>query len=414
MRKGLLLLLLISVVFSSVKAQWVKCNLPASALPFSLAASAENIYLGTLSSGMFLSTDKGSSWKEINTGITNKQIWSISIVDNTLFAGTSNGGLFRSTDNGSSWTSANNGISATTIIKSIVKFNSKLFATSTNKGIYISADNGNSWTQHNTGITGLVAQPLLVTETDLYAGVLQSVYKYDKTNEKWISANSGIINNTISSLVYLKDKSGITNLFAGISNSGSNVYRSVNSGASWTGAFKGLPSVPIATLATVGTTVFAGNDYGVYISKDMGDNWTDASSGFTLASYATFLSVGKQELYVIQGGSVWRRNFSDFGITSARIHTPEAQFEARLMQNYPNPVSGQTTISYSLLKAAPVVLTISNLSGSVVKTVVNEFQESGNYDYLVSISDSQLLSGMYLVKLIAGNSVQTCKMIVVQ
>lgn len=414
MRKGLLLFLLISGIFSSVRAQWIKCNVPVGTLPFSMTASGENIYLGTLSSGMFLSTDKGSSWKEINTGITNKQVWSISIVDNTLFAGTSNGGLFRSTDNGSSWTNANNGISATTIIKSIVKFNSKLFATSTNKGIYISADNGNSWTQHNTGITGLVAQPLLVTETDLYTGVLQSVYKYDKTNEKWISANSGIINNTISSLVYLKDKSGLTNLFAGISHSGSNVYRSVNSGTSWTGAFNGLPSVPIATLTTVGTTVFAGNDYGVYISKDLGDNWTDASTGFTLASYATFLSVGKQELFVIQGGSVWRRNFADFGITSAKISIPEAQFESQLNQNCPNPAIGQTTISYSLSKAAPVKLTISNLSGSVVKTIVNEFQESGTYDYRVSISDSHLVSGVYLIKLADGNLVQTRKMIVVQ
>jgi len=402
-----------SVVFSSVNAQWTKCNMPVGALAFSMAVNGDNIYLGTVGNGMFLSTDKGSSWKEINTGITNKQIWSISTVDNTLFAGTASGGLFRSTDNGSNWLTANNGISTTTIIRSIVKFDNKLFASSTNKGIYMSTDNGNSWTQHNTGIYSLVAQPLLATETDLFAGV-QRVYKYDKTNKNWIDANSGIINNTISSLVYLKDKSGITNLFAGISNSGSNVYRSVNSGTNWTGAFKGLPSVPIATLATVGTTVFAGNDYGVYISKDMGDNWTDASTGFTRTSYATFLSAGKQELYVLQSGSVWRRNFSDFGITSARIHTPEAQFESRLMQNYPNPVSGQTTISYSLSKAAPVALTISNLSGSVVKTIVNEFQESGNYDYLVSISDSQLLSGVYLVKLVAGNSVETRKMIVVQ
>lgn len=414
MRKGLLLLLFVFAAFGSIKAQWTKCTLPAGVLAYSLAVNGETLVLGTLSHGVYLSTDKGASWKEINTGITNKQVWSIAIIDNNFFAGTASGGLFRSTDNGSNWTAVNNGIASTTIIRSIVKFNNKLFATSTNKGIYISADNGANWTQHNNGIVGLVASPLLVAESELFTGVLQSVYRYDKANEKWVAANSGIINNTISALTYFKDKSGIINLFAGVSNSGSNVYRSVNSGTSWTGAFKGLATVPVATLATVGTTIFAGNDYGVYMSKDNGDNWTDASTGFNLASYATFLSVGKQELYVIQSGSVWKRNFADFGITSAREIEQENQADSHLLQNYPNPFNRYSNISYRLSKGAQVSLVVYNLAGAAVKTIVNEYQPEGTYSYRVSVGDAQLPPGIYTYKLVGGSSVHTKKMIVVQ
>lgn len=66
MSKALLLFLLLLVVHSSTKAQRVKCNWPAGLIDFSLLANIENHYLGTLSQGMFLSTDKGGSWDEIN------------------------------------------------------------------------------------------------------------------------------------------------------------------------------------------------------------------------------------------------------------------------------------------------------------------------------------------------------------
>jgi photosystem II stability/assembly factor-like uncharacterized protein len=410
MRKGLLLFFCFFTLFGPLKAQWTKCNMPAGAVAFSLTVSGDNLYLGTLSNGVYLSTDKGASWKEINTGITNKQIWSIAVIGNTLFAGTAGGGLFRSTDNGSNWTAANNGISATTIIRSVVKFNNKLFATSTNQGIYVTTDNGNSWTKQNTGIVGLVAQPLLVTESELYTGVLQSVYKYDATNDKWVAANSGIVNNTISSLAYTKDKAGVGNLFAGVSNSGSNVFRSVNSGTSWTGAGKGLPPVPVATIAAVGTTLFAGNDYGVYISKDMGDNWTDASTGFQLASYATFLSAGSQELYVLQSGAVWKRSLADFGITS--VKNLETENYTRLLQNYPNPFNSQTTISYELSNAEQVKLAVYDLSGRQLFTVIEGYQGSGIYSYRLSTNEQELAPGIYFYKLEAGNSTQTRKMMI--
>lgn len=414
MRTGLLLILSFFLSILHVEAQWTKCTMPAGTLAFSLAVNGDNIYLGTLSNGIYLSTDKGSSWKEINTGITNKQIWSISVTDNALFAGTASGGLFRSADNGSNWTAANTGISATTIIRSVAKFNNKLFATSTNQGIYVSTDNGTTWAKQNTGIVGLVAQPLLVTDAELYTGVLQSVYKYDATNDKWVAANSGIVNNTISSLTSIKDKAGVVNLFAGISNSGNNVFRSVNSGTSWTGASKGLPAVPVATIAAVGTTLFAGNDYGVYISKDMGDNWTDASTGFALASYATFLTVGKQELYVLQSGSVWKRNFTDFGITAVKTIDLADGSGALELKNYPNPFQEQTTISYKLTKAEQVKLAIYDLSGKQLFTVAEAYQSSGIYSYRLSASEHGLIPGIYFYKLEAGNSAQTMKMIVAQ
>jgi hypothetical protein len=410
MRKGLLLLLLITSVLFTSYAQWVKCNLPAGVYPWSMASSGNYIYLGTLANGMYVSTDKGTSWNEINNGITLKQIWSVSITEDAVYAGTNNGGLFRTTDKGASWTAVNSGIASTTIVRSVVKFNNKLFATTSNQGVLISTDNAATWAQHNNGIPGLVALPLLVADNSLYVGVLQKVYKYDLANSKWIVASAGIVNNTISSLSFFKEPSGTVNLFAGISDPGKNVYRSIDSGSNWTAAYNGLPGVPVSTVAVKGTTIFAGNDYGVYISKDYGNSWTDASNGFPRASYATNLTIGDQDVYVIQSALVWRRSFSEFGITAA-LDIASTKATEKSLTCFPNPFSDRATISYQLQRSSHVALAIFDLRGALIEQIINDVQPAGSYNYQLLAGRANLLPGTYIVKLTTDKSVQTQKIV---
>lgn len=411
MRKSLLLLFLITSVLGSTYAQWVKCNLPAGVYPWSMAISGNYIYLGTLANGMYVSSDKGSNWQEINNGINLKQVWSVSVAEDAVYAGTNNGGLFRTKDKGTSWAAVNSGIASTTIVRSVVKFNNKLFATTSNQGVLISTDNAATWTQHNSGIVGLVASQLLVVDDALYVGVLQKVYKYDSTNSKWIAASAGIVNNTISALTFFKESSGTVNLIAGISDSKS-VYRSIDSGTNWTAAYAGLPGVPVATVAAKGTTIFAGNDYGVYVSKDFGNSWTDASTGFPRASYATNLTISDQDIYVIQSALVWRRSFAEFGITAAPDIASDSAAEKSL-KCFPNPFSDRATISYRLQSSSYVSLAIFDLSGALVHEIISEIQPAGSYNCQLSAGRINLLSGTYIVKLTTDKFVQTQKMVLV-
>jgi photosystem II stability/assembly factor-like uncharacterized protein len=325
MRKFLLFSLLLFNFFVT-NAQWSKCTLPAGATPFSLGTHADTIYLGTISTGVYRSTNAGQSWTEVNTGIVNKQIWSIYTFGNTIFVGAASGNVYRSTNGGDNWTLANSGISSTTIIKNFASFNGKLFAASTNKGIYMSSDNGNTWVQHNTGIGGLVASALLVADGDLYASVMQYVYKYDSVNQSWVKKSTGIPNNTVTCLTYLKDNSQNLKLFACSVNS-KDVERSDDKAENWVTANTGLPSVGVWSLFAVGTSVFAGNDYGVYQTTDFGNNWTDVSLGFPFASPASFISASTTDLYVLQGAALWKRALSALGITATGFAgaTPRAE-----------------------------------------------------------------------------------------
>jgi hypothetical protein len=83
-----------------------------------------------------------------------------------------------------------------------------------------------------------------------------------------------------------------------------------------------------------------------------------------------------------------------------------------LSQNYPNPFNPSTSINFSLQKASNVTLSIYNVLGQKVATVVNKFMEAGSYNY--QFDASKLASGVYLYRIEAGNFVSAKKMILMK
>ena len=83
-----------------------------------------------------------------------------------------------------------------------------------------------------------------------------------------------------------------------------------------------------------------------------------------------------------------------------------------LSQNYPNPFNPTTTIRFSLPEAGNVKLTLFNILGQEIKTLVNEFKEAGVHT--INFDASELNSGMYIYKIETGTFVQTRKMTLVK
>ncbi len=84
-----------------------------------------------------------------------------------------------------------------------------------------------------------------------------------------------------------------------------------------------------------------------------------------------------------------------------------------LYQNYPNPFNPSTTILYSLNKGGFVNLKVYDIMGREILTLVNQFQKVNRYK--VHFDGSNLSSGIYYYKLLAGNEFsETRKMILMK
>ncbi|MDG5766320.1 T9SS type A sorting domain-containing protein [Balneolales bacterium ANBcel1] len=86
--------------------------------------------------------------------------------------------------------------------------------------------------------------------------------------------------------------------------------------------------------------------------------------------------------------------------------------ETALSQNYPNPFNPVTVIRYELAESGPVSLTVYDLLGRRVSTLVGETRQAGRHQ--VSFDASGLSSGIYMYRLEAGGITLTRQMTVVK
>ncbi len=92
--------------------------------------------------------------------------------------------------------------------------------------------------------------------------------------------------------------------------------------------------------------------------------------------------------------------------------------EFDVSEAYPNPFNPTTAIDYSIFAEAsmdrqlPVNLSVYNLTGHKVRTLVNSIQETGYYT--VQFHAGDLPSGVYIYRLSAGAEVRTMKMILMK
>jgi flagellar hook assembly protein FlgD len=100
----------------------------------------------------------------------------------------------------------------------------------------------------------------------------------------------------------------------------------------------------------------------------------------------------------------------DVGVAERLNLIPAPEFH--LYQNHPNPLHGSATISYSLPQDSQVTLSIYDITGRLVETLVNGTQQSGIHQVQWNRKDNP--SGVYFYRLRASGFLETRKMMVVE
>jgi photosystem II stability/assembly factor-like uncharacterized protein len=201
----------------------------------SLLVKGSKIYAGTGSNGIFLSIDNGNSWKQVNNGLTNKDIRVMVTTGINIFVGTS-GGIFSSSDDGNNWKHNDNGVTAIDV-KQLESNESNIIATCYTDDIMLTKDNGMNWSKVTKGLgTTGISSPSLIIGRKMF----------------------GLINWQLA----LSTDNGRT----------WNKQNNYGLGIKW--ADNSWYNAQIDDIKAIGTDIFAGTNYGVFLSTDDGNSWT--------------------------------------------------------------------------------------------------------------------------------------------
>ncbi|MBN2354992.1 T9SS type A sorting domain-containing protein [candidate division KSB1 bacterium] len=269
-----------------------------------------NLYAGSWSEGVFLSTDNGATWQPYNSGLTDLAVDEVvEHPSGALFVGTRNGGVFRSDDSGATWTAKNNGIGGMEIYTLDFASDGTLYAGGYFKGLYSSNDMGETWTQVAPQNLYYYLDLIAVhTDGSIYIGGSSfGIMKSSDNGATWTLKSTGLWDMDVT---YLHSAGNA--LYLGCEDVA--MYKSVDAGASWQWAGKGIgyPSFRhLAGKAQNGYLFASSRDIAMSRSKDNGASWEYIHNNLYDNATDDFLVTPDGKLFCVAFGSGCYRSFND-------------------------------------------------------------------------------------------------------
>jgi len=372
-----------------------------------------------------------SQWTQIAT-IGNNELRGVKFFNEFTGIVVGQGGIWRSTNSGVNWTHVLSGVNLNSL--SFPDINTGFAVGDTGK-IYKTSNGGINWNQIGAGLT-----------TKKLKGV-----SFPVSNTGWIVGESGkilytfnggisfvnqTINDTIQDINYIQMINASSGYLCGSSNAETFAY-TPNGGINWLytlymsgNNLNAVSSIPISNdnalavgsngrirrTMSNGTTwtvisspinvqlnhvVFI-DDYTGYIVGNSGYILKTINSGFNWTIDAIVTSNNLWALSFINSTTAWAigsngvviRQGIPVGITQTVNEEPQVFI---LKQNYPNPFNPSTSINFELSKNSNIQLTIYDLLGDEIETLIDKEMPLGNYTILYNAKN--LASGIYIYKL---------------
>lgn len=144
----------------------------------------------------------------------------------------------------------------------------------------------------------------------------------------------------------------------------------------------------------------------IYRSTNSGVSWTQQLS-MAYAGYSLSMASINVGWCGTNGGHIYKYT-DNVGVVNQN-HTP-TQFT--LQQNYPNPFNPQTTINYSLANTGYITLKVYNLLGQNVLTLVDGVETAGEHSVIFNAAN--LPSGTYFYSMKSGDFTATKSLVLVK
>ncbi|MGB5873397.1 MAG: YCF48-related protein [Bacteroidota bacterium] len=381
---------------------------------------------------VFRSTDFGETWIDANpypdsTGLPRWEVGAIAAWDDLeAVMATERGKIFRTTDGGVNWTVVFEDAGVTTFFNYMKMVDDTHgFAigdapdASSPAAVLKTTDAGWTWTPINHDLPvgcyqlmgptcDFVSREVGYTLQDVPndpggSSRRRTIFKTTDGGTTWteLPERPGIV----YSICFVDESTGfVTEMYQQ-----PGIHKTTNGGTTWQ-LVKSAPSPYFVSCSPGGTRIWSGTKE-INASDDMGGTWY--SQAVTLPGGAalrcgSFLS---KDMGVIVGDNTVLVT-TNGGIITGAEDAEQLPQEYMLLQNYPNPFNPSTTIAFAVPHGGFVTLKVYNLLGEEVATLIAGDHAAGTFK--ATWDASELPSGVYFYRLMAGDYVQTKKAVLMK
>ena len=413
-------------LISLCHGQWQEINQPNIGTVSVIAAKDNVLYTATNQAQVFISIDQADSW-EILSDTLETEPYGVDLLfmkENAIFF-TQNVGSgpynYISVEDDIGWMSWQTLPYQSSALTNMVANDSLLF-TNLN-GISISSDMGETW-------NGIPFPPVngyvklnLATNDYLYVSHGCQIYRTGDLGQTWEDI-TGILDeegydspyncSTVMAMISHGDQLIISMYWGG---GLGKLFVSDDYGITWTVLNEFPLDHSVNAIESKNNIVYVGTGSttsGVYYTTDF-TNWMDFSNG--LESYDRSVSqlIATDEYLYKTGSTISSHRAPLVQLYNNLDHSAPINF--KLYNNYPNPFNPVTTLQYDLPQDAVINITIYDMMGRLVNTLVSSQQNAG-YKLIqwngTNNAGQPVSAGVYLYRIETGDFRQTKKMVLLK
>ena len=362
------------------------------------------------------SVNGGNSWIKLKANELLNAVDISAIDESNIWVGSSNGKIYNTSDGGQNWTTQFSDASVTPFINYIEMFDAQNgiamgdATLSTKPAIFLKTSNGGqSWISQNSesfgGFSGDIWRRMDFVNPSvgyfLQSGGSnpQKIFKTVNGGQNWIELeNTGYA----QILKFYSENVGY------YYNNGT-IFRTTDGGATWT-------SFSVSATGSWGMDIEFPDkndpskiyvlDDKLYFSSDSGKTWIESMENGNSFSGRDIVFSNNEKGWVLGNSYLYTTNLiPEFVVTGIKLENSISIGKSiSLEQNYPNPFNPNTVISYYLFESQQIDISVYNIIGQKVATLINSVQSSGHHT--LNFKGSDLPSGIYVYRLQSKNENQ--------
>jgi photosystem II stability/assembly factor-like uncharacterized protein len=305
--------------------------------------------------------------------------------------GYSTGRAYFTHNGGASWDSANDQLQVALYVTAVSRDTVYIAGSNDVSHTY---DGGKTWSRSTIagpGINGIAFRDGLhgVVVGSVQPGpqphheLTAACFTTDDGGKTWVQHYTGATQELVS-CTYLDTKSLLAIGALGIA------FRSTDQGLSWSRVDSGATHEYYEIALRNQTAIAVGVNGLIRATLDGGTTWYNQASGVSVT--LTSVQMFNDKIALASGDSGIILKTTNGGVDWVQISPPNSQ--AIISQSYPEPSHGALTLSYSMPQLQHVTLSIVDVTGRLIATVVNnELTTAG--DHQLSIDANQYPPGIY-------------------